>query len=71
MSTDHIPAASPEFEQTRVVDVFPLHGYMCAQTSNDDGTVRWWHLFTLAGRSLGATNRPELIGALLSEGQAS
>ncbi|MFF3067160.1 hypothetical protein [Kitasatospora sp. NPDC057936] len=64
MSTDHIPAPEPEFEQTRVLDVFPLHGFTCAQTSNEDGTVRWWHLFTPAGHLLGSTNRPELIGSL-------
>ncbi|WP_031067311.1 hypothetical protein [Streptomyces sp. NRRL WC-3742] len=65
MSTDHIPAPAPEFAQTRVVDVFPLHGFMCAQTSNAAGAVRWWHLFTSAGVSLGATSRPELLGSLI------
>ncbi|MFF4378768.1 hypothetical protein [Kitasatospora sp. NPDC001547] len=67
MNTDHIPAPPPEFEQTRVVDVFPLHGFTCAHTSNDDGTAHWWHLFTTAGRSLGATNRPELLGSLIQQ----
>ncbi|MET8545228.1 hypothetical protein ABZW03_32005 [Kitasatospora sp. NPDC004799] len=67
MNADRIPAPSPEFEQTRVVDVFPFHGFMCAQTSSENGSVRWWHLFTLAGRSLGATSRPELLGSLIQQ----
>ncbi|WP_329488558.1 hypothetical protein OG618_18170 [Kitasatospora sp. NBC_01246] len=67
MSANHIPAPPPELAQTRVVDVFPLHGFTCAHTSNDDGTAHWWHLFTTAGRSIGATNHPELIGSLLQQ----
>ncbi|MFF2075383.1 hypothetical protein ACFVXG_11610 [Kitasatospora sp. NPDC058162] len=66
-TADHIPAPQPEFEQTRVIDVFPFHGFTCAQTSNDDGTVRWWHLFTATGASLGSTSRPELLASLIQQ----
>jgi len=67
MSTESIPAAGPEFEQTRVVDVFPLHGYTCAHTTNDRGSTHWWHVFTATGHYLGSTNRPEYLGAVIHQ----
>ncbi|WP_033820909.1 hypothetical protein [Kitasatospora sp. MBT63] len=67
MSTEFIPAPEPEFEQTRVVDVFPLHGFTCAHTTNDSGTVDWWHVFAADGHYLGRTSRPEYVGAVIQQ----
>ncbi|GAA4869764.1 hypothetical protein [Kitasatospora terrestris] len=67
MSEHNIPAVEPEFEQTRVMNVFPLHRFTCAHTTNEAGNVHWWHIFTADGRYLGAANRPEHVGAVIQQ----
>ncbi|WP_030273477.1 hypothetical protein [Streptomyces sp. NRRL B-24484] len=65
MSIKSFPAVEPEFEQTRVLDVFPFHGFTCAHTTNESGSVEWWHVFATDGHYLGSTSRPEYLGAVI------
>ncbi|GAA5014470.1 hypothetical protein [Kitasatospora paranensis] len=63
----HPSTTEPGPEQDVVLDVFTHGDVTCAHTANAIHPGEWWHLWTAAGRYLGSTNRPELLGALIQQ----